>query len=56
MDYNLRKRRLFMTRLINVTIDRPLGYQNEFGTVYPINYGYVKNIITGNGKDCSNPY
>lgn len=40
-----------MTRLINVTIDRPLGYQNEFGTVYPINYGYVKNIIAGDGKE-----
>ncbi|MGY3703392.1 inorganic pyrophosphatase [Vagococcus martis] len=40
-----------MSRLINVTIDRPIGYKNEKGTVYPINYGYVKNIIAGDGEE-----
>lgn len=40
-----------MSRLINVTIDRPIGYRNEQGTIYPINYGYVENIIGGDGEE-----
>ncbi|EHM8257652.1 inorganic pyrophosphatase, partial [Listeria monocytogenes] len=24
---------------LNVTIDRPIGYTDKFGNVYPLNYG-----------------
>ncbi len=34
-----------------VTIDRPIGFQDSFGTVYPINYGYVPDIIGGDGEE-----
>lgn len=40
-----------MGGLINVTIDRPIGYVNKYGTLYPINYGYVKSIFAGDGKE-----
>lgn len=40
-----------MSRLINVTIDRPIGFTNTQGTTYPINYGYVKNILGGDGEE-----
>lgn len=33
-----------------VTIDRPKGFQNEFGTVYPLNYGYIEGIVGGDGE------
>ncbi|MGC6767580.1 inorganic pyrophosphatase [Enterococcus sp. LJL51] len=36
---------------ISVVVDRPIGYQNEFGTVYPINYGYVEGLIAGDGEE-----
>lgn len=33
-----------------VTIDRPIGY-NHHGKIYPINYGYIKGLIGGDGED-----
>ena len=36
---------------VTVTIDRPIGFANEFGNIYPINYGYVKGIIGGDGEE-----
>ena len=40
-----------MARLtLNVTIDRPIGYDHE-GTIYPINYGYVAGVMGGEGEE-----
>ncbi|MFZ1656775.1 MAG: inorganic pyrophosphatase, partial [Lactococcus raffinolactis] len=40
-----------MARLtLNVTIDRPIGYDHE-GTIYPINYGYVAGVMGGDGEE-----
>lgn len=36
---------------VTITIDRPIGFQDSFGTVYPINYGYVPGIIGGDGEE-----
>ncbi|MDV7718708.1 hypothetical protein GA840_02340 [Pediococcus ethanolidurans] len=33
-----------------VTIDCLKGFKNEFGTVYPLNYGYIEGIMGGNEK------
>ncbi|MGG5317453.1 inorganic pyrophosphatase [Enterococcus sp. AZ072] len=33
-----------------VTIDRPLGYLDSYGTTYPVNYGFVEGIIAGDGE------
>lgn len=38
-------------RRVSVIVDRPIGYKNEFGTVYPVNYGYVPNIMAGDGEE-----
>lgn len=35
-----------MKRLkVEVTVDRPLGYTDKFGNVYPLNYGFVAGVI-----------
>lgn len=31
-------------------IDRAIGYQDRYGNNYPINYGYIPNLIGGDGK------
>lgn len=36
---------------IEVIIDRPIGYINEFGTVYTVNYGYIPNVIGGDNEE-----
>ena len=44
----------FLNKTITVKIDRPLGsshsekYPNH---IYPINYGYIPNTISGDGKE-----
>ena len=44
----------FLDKIINVIIDRPMGskhsekYPNH---IYPINYGYVPNTMSGDGKE-----
>jgi len=40
-----------MTKLVKVIIDRPISYKNEFGTVYPVNYGYIENMFSGDGEE-----
>ncbi|GEL90629.1 MULTISPECIES: inorganic pyrophosphatase [Pediococcus] len=35
---------------LQVTIDRPKGYVDQFGNVYPLNYGYISGIIGGDGE------
>lgn len=36
---------------VNVKIDRPIGYKDKFGTVYPVNYGFVEGVIAGDGEE-----
>lgn len=36
---------------IIVKIDRPIGYVDEYGNRYPINYGYVPDLIAGDGEE-----
>ncbi|WP_303974168.1 inorganic diphosphatase [Streptococcus merionis] len=31
-------------------IDRPIGYQDSYGNIYPINYGYIPNLLGGDGE------
>lgn len=41
-----------MERLqLKVTIDRPIGYKDDFGNIYPINYGYIAGVIAGDGEE-----
>ena len=38
---------------VTVTVDRPLGsaHPNHPTLVYPVNYGYVKGILGGDGEE-----
>ncbi len=42
----------YIGKTIGVKIDRPLGGKHpEHGLVYPVNYGYVPNTISGDGEE-----
>ncbi len=42
----------FLNKTLKVTIDRPLGSKHpKHGFIYPINYGYVPNTISGDGEE-----
>lgn len=36
---------------VHVVMDRPIGYKDSFGNVYPINYGYVPDVMGGDGEE-----
>lgn len=42
----------FLDKTMEVTIDRPLGSKHpKHGFIYPVNYGYVPNTISGDGEE-----
>ena len=44
--------RKYIGQIVNVKIDRPIGSKLPgYETIYPINYGYVPNTISGDGEE-----
>ena len=42
----------FLGKLIRLEIDRPLGSRHPtYGYVYPLNYGFVRGHLSGDGED-----
>lgn len=42
----------YIGKIINVKIDRPLGSTHpKHGFIYPVNYGYIPNTISGDNED-----
>lgn len=42
----------FLDKTLEVTIDRPLGSKHpKHSFIYPVNYGYVPNTISGDGEE-----
>ncbi len=42
----------FLGKEVKVTMDRLLGSKHpKYGFVYPVNYGYIKGVISGDGED-----
>ena len=44
----------YLGKTVKVMIDRPLGYVHHKGEkmlVYPINYGYIPNVLGGDGEE-----
>ncbi|HFI0272465.1 TPA: inorganic pyrophosphatase [Streptococcus suis] len=39
------------SKIYQAVIDRPLGYQDALGNTYPVNYGYIPNLIAGDGEE-----
>ena len=40
----------YMGKLVHVVVDRPIGYRHG-DIVYPVNYGYIPGLVTGDGKE-----
>ncbi len=53
--YTLRKALVnsFLGKTVDISIDRPIGsvHPKHDKTVYPINYGYIPGILSGDGED-----
>ena len=42
----------FLGETVKVKMDRPLGTKHhKHGFVYPINYGYIPNTVSGDGEE-----
>ena len=42
----------YLGKIVNVKIDRPMHSKHpKHGFVYPVNYGYVPNTISGDGEE-----
>jgi len=42
----------YIGRTLHIKIDRPFGSKHpKHGFIYPINYGYVPNTISGDGEE-----
>ena len=44
----------YLGKTVSIEIDRPIGYVHHKGNktlVYPINYGYIPNVLGGDGEE-----
>ena len=42
----------YLGKIIDIVIDRPMGSKHpKHGFIYPVNYGYVPNTISGDGEE-----
>ena len=42
----------FLDKIVTVKMDRPIGAKHpKHGFIYPINYGYIPNTISGDGEE-----
>jgi inorganic pyrophosphatase len=44
--------RKYLNQIVNIKIDRPLGSKHpKHGFIYPVNYGYIPNTISGDDEE-----
>ena len=46
--------RSYLGKLVKIGIDRPIGYVHKkpkYDLVYPINYGYIPDVLGGDGEE-----
>ena len=42
----------YLDKIVTVKMDRPIGTKHpKHGFIYPINYGYIPNTISGDGEE-----
>lgn len=42
----------YIGKLVEVEMDRPIGSRHpKHGFIYPVNYGYVPNTVSGDGEE-----
>lgn len=52
LNTNQRDSYQYIGKQVNVKIDRPMNSKHpKYGYVYPINYGYIPNTISGDGEE-----
>lgn len=55
MNFEERKAlvRSYLDRVVNIIIDRPIGssHPKQADMIYPINYGYMENVLGGDGEE-----
>lgn len=54
--YTLRKAlvKSYLGKTVRIKIDRPIGYvhlKEKYSLTYPINYGYIPNVLGGDGEE-----
>lgn len=46
------KSKEYIGKLVEVKMDRPMGSRHpKHGFIYPVNYGYVPNTVSGDGEE-----
>ena len=44
--------REYLNKIVEVKMDRPMGSKHpKKGFIYPVNYGYIPNTISGDGEE-----
>ncbi len=56
MTYDERKAQVayYLGKTVDIGIDRPIGYvhdKGDYSLVYPINYGYIPDVLGGDGEE-----
>ena len=42
----------YLGKILNIEIDRELGSKHpKHGFIYPVNYGYIPNTVSGDGEE-----
>ena len=42
----------YLGKIVDVNIDRPMGSKHpKHGFMYPVNYGYIPNTVSGDGEE-----
>lgn len=42
----------YLNKIVTVKMDRPMGSKHpNHGFIYPVNYGYIPNTISGDGEE-----
>lgn len=52
LDEEARESYEYIGKKVHVKVDRPLGSKHpKHGFIYPVNYGYVPNTVSGDGEE-----
>lgn len=44
--------REYLNKMVKVKMDRPMGSKHpKKGFIYPVNYGYIPNTVSGDGEE-----
>lgn len=42
----------FLNKIVTIKVDRPMGSKHpKHGFIYPLNYGYIPNTVSGDGEE-----